>query len=288
MKNNLTKRGFFAANVSCSILSLGLLTCSAALAGNTSADPSATQETSDYVSVTVTNSQVAITKPVVGSATVMAGNGAPDTDGDPITASPSIGSAVSGTNSVPFSLATTTTGTVSINGTSPNAKPGSNSATVILPTGETLRNDGIYASVGLKVGSTLTPATVDFSGITVQEVNGFGSQDNCYFTGSAYPQYTQLAGNGNPSDASGHQWTIQAGNNMGDDTISWGTTETNYYRAYNGKTGRTSCYTYLAQEMEVLVPSASPLSYTTHQITLTIGQTTVTDKKDSVNQVINY
>jgi hypothetical protein len=153
------------------------------------------------------------------------------------------------------------------------------SITVAAPTGEDSTFFGWSGPKAYFKGK-LTPTADNFSGISVEEVDGGGGTDGCHFTGSAMTEYDHLTGGGT--------WTIVAGNWYDAyDAIGWGIADIIYYRSNPPGSPSAQCSTTLTQCMVVDCPCSID-EYTNHPIILTIGTTTITGERDGVSETRIY
>jgi hypothetical protein len=145
--------------------------------------------------------------------------------------------------------------------------------TIIKPTGETTVTNGWVNTIMARFTSTLSPTSVNFGNISVTEVNGTGSHDGCWFTGSTMSKYEALTGG---------TWGVSDINVWGDDHLSWSAADIVYYR----NEGRAPCNTSIAQEMHVVEGSSG--EYTNGNLVLTIGTTTISASRNGASLSKSY
>jgi hypothetical protein len=152
---------------------------------------------------------------------------------------------------------------------------------VVAPNGETTHISG-RSGPRTTFSQNLTPADVDFSGLSVTESDS-GGYDGCYFDGSIdeYPGYVHVTGG---------TWPVYENNSWGDDSLSWGAF-VNYYRS----AGRAPCGTVIHQRMNVVRTgySGGNLFYTQNSSPLTLSidepePAYVQNTRDSVTDTIPY
>jgi hypothetical protein len=120
----------------------------------------------------------------------------------------------------------------------------------------------------------LLPADVDFSGITVVEIQVGPSADGCWFPGSTWDQ----------SGLSGGTWQIYdnneykgIANNQADaDSVGWVPDAVRYYR----NAGRVPCEAVIKQAMEVVPHTGPNVRYTTQDLRSGINPQDVYSERD--------
>src|SRR5262245_22388242 len=120
----------------------------------------------------------------------------------------------------------------------------------------------------------LLPADVDFSGITVVEIQVGPSADGCWFPGSSWDQ----------AALSGGTWQIDGNNeykgisqNDSDaDSVGWKPDAVRYYR----NAGRSPCEAVSKQAMEVVPHTGPNVRYTTQDLRSGINQQDVYSERD--------
>ncbi len=238
-------------------------------------------QTGSAASLSVSFSKNTLNVAVTKNFSVTA-NGSPPLDGKYInweSSNPSIASFVTtpecaGQPSCTAQLNAKRPGTVTINVTFMCTTTGTTASTsmtvtVMLPTGETTASNGWDTGDGETTHrwtQTLTPSTVDFSGIDVKESDPGGGTDGCHFVGSAFARFDSITGG---------TWPVRAGNVWGDDFVGWFVPAVNYYRLQ----GRAPCTASFPQDMNVITPTGD-LKYRTNQLSGTIGVTTVGSSRD--------
>jgi len=128
----------------------------------------------------------------------------------------------------------------------------------------------------------LLPADVDFSGITVVEVQVGPSADGCWFPTS---NWNQVA-------LSGGTWQIDSNNeykgitkDQADaDSVGWKPDAVRYYRA----AGRAPCEAVIRQAMEVVPPSGPNVRYTTQDLKYGINPQDVYSERDGQRKSKGY
>jgi len=165
--------------------------------------------------------------------------------------------------------------------------PYSLTITVVAPTGEDstfIRWDGPAA--GFK--GQLTPTADDFSGLSVEEVDGGDGWDDCWFAGSQYPKFDYLTGG---------SWDIIANNwYQFCDWLNFGLGRISYYRTHPAGNPSAPCSAGITQCMVVDCPCSDdndgcPCSvdeYTNHPLINTIGPMNITNERDGVSASRTY
>lgn len=137
-----------------------------------------------------------------------------------------------------------------------------------LPTGETTHSNGWGSGNSATIHKwrqQLTPTTTNFQGCQVTEADPGGGSDSCWFSGSAYSPFNAVTGG---------TWTVGASNRWGDDWVGWYAPAVTYYRAQ----GKAPCTATFPQSMRIVRPSGN-VQYVRHQLTATIGATTVSSTR---------
>ena len=120
----------------------------------------------------------------------------------------------------------------------------------------------------------LLPPDVDFSGITVVEIQVGPSADGCWFPGSTSDQ----------AALSGGTWQIDSNNeykgiskdHADADSVGWKPDGVRYYR----NAGRVPCEAVIRQAMEVVPPSGPNVRYTTQELRFGINPIDVYSERD--------
>ena len=120
----------------------------------------------------------------------------------------------------------------------------------------------------------LLPPDVDFSGITVVEIQVGPSADGCWFPGSTSDQ----------AALSGGTWQIDSNNeykgiskdHADADSVGWKPDAVTYYR----NAGRAPCEAVIRQAMEVVPPSGPNVRYTTQELRFGINPIDVYSERD--------
>ena len=120
----------------------------------------------------------------------------------------------------------------------------------------------------------LLPSDVDFSGITVVEIQVGPSADGCWFPGSTWDQ----------AALSGGTWQIDSNNeykgiarDQADaDSVGWKPDAVRYYR----NAGRVPCEAVIRQAMEVVPPSGPNVRYTTQDLKSGINPQDIYSERD--------
>ncbi len=119
----------------------------------------------------------------------------------------------------------------------------------------------------------LTPTTVSFGNISVEEQNGDCSHDGCWFDGSLIPKQESLALIGSCGVANDNYWAH--------DVLGWAPVSINYYRANPTPTPSAACNTFKGQDMHVVEGSSGV--YAQNGLILSIGTTTIENERGCVS-----
>lgn len=136
-----------------------------------------------------------------------------------------------------------------------------------VPTGESTSPIGWRETFTTAHDWTGTLQGGTFGGRLVREVEAGYEDDNCWFPGSNYNQYTGL---------SGGEWEVDGSNNYGPDLIGWGYYEITYYRTWN----HAPCQWVIDQAMEINNGNLGWIRYKVNRLKAGIGLTTIWSERD--------
>jgi hypothetical protein len=114
----------------------------------------------------------------------------------------------------------------------------------------------------------------NFGGRNVEERDGGGGFDSCWFSGSDFPAFSSVTGGG---------WYVgyYAYNYWGHDTVGWAASAVHYYRSQRPSRGLPlPCTANLNQRMVILCNGGSPIEYKAHGLSATIDASTVGSSRD--------
>ncbi len=148
---------------------------------------------------------------------------------------------------------------------------------VKIPTGEDTSWLGWKAAIEERtVGqwyASLTPSTVDCSGISITEEQGESSTDTCWFVDCIF----------DPAELSGGPWTVKNNNLWLADLVGFPEVMVEYYRNHS----RAPCGFTIDQDMKI-VTSSGNIKYTSHTIGSSITDTTVTSSRDGKSKTKTF
>ena len=124
-----------------------------------------------------------------------------------------------------------------------------------------------------KFNQTLKGAT-NFQDREVDENDGTGSTDNCYFQGSTVPK----------AATSGGTWTVSATNTWGPDLVGYLPAAITYYRSH----GRAPCQATVVQDMFMTCPQQDLSKYTTGNLIYGIASNQITCGRHEVSVTKNW
>lgn len=146
--------------------------------------------------------------------------------------------------------------------------------TVIAPDGENseIRFWDIIDPSMLVFRAQLTPTTVSFGNISVEEQDGCCSHDGCWFSGSSYAKSESVLG-----EACG----VGNDNYWQSDVIGWYSSAITYYRANPTPTPSAPCNTFIGQDMHVVEGSSGV--YAQNGLIFSIDTTTIEVERAGVS-----
>jgi hypothetical protein len=115
----------------------------------------------------------------------------------------------------------------------------------------------------------LTPRNVIYGGVNLQEADGGGGTDGCWFPNSTVPKLDKITGG---------SWTVSAGNWYDPDYVGWTMASVNYYRSQHQN--RLPCSFSFPQLMQIVITPQNAITYQTNTLGCTIGVGTVSSTRD--------
>lgn len=136
-----------------------------------------------------------------------------------------------------------------------------------IPTGETTLENAWSGLIPTAYKWRARLSGGNFVGRQVQEANGGGDVDTCWYPES---QYAAMTG------PSGGDWEVDSQNEYGDDTVGLHWLMVDYYRG----AGRAPCQFETNQIMKINRPNTSSASYKTNRLKMGMTATTVWSHRD--------
>ena len=136
------------------------------------------------------------------------------------------------------------------------------------PTDETTEVLGWYDDTFSQFKAQLTPTSIDFSGIKVVERDPGGANDGCWFQGAPFGKATGVTGG---------TWDVGADNWWQKDTVGIAWFAVLWYQDNHPN---LPCVVTIPQKMDVVIPGAANIEYTSNTLTTTVGSSTIKNERD--------
>ena len=140
-----------------------------------------------------------------------------------------------------------------------------------VPTGESTASVGWNASYSTVHDFRQTLQGGNFVGRVVHEEDGGNGNDTCWFVDSQFAKFEAVTGG---------QWTVDANNKWGLDSVGWFPNSVTYYRNQQ----RAPCGTQFDQKMYINRPGTSDAHYVTNLLRMGLTATTVWSERAGVYQ----